>query len=233
MFAYGIDLQRVAGLGLMAWSVLHEGIARQTVLTFGQANIAVGIVLLAGSYALGIRPRLGTLVSMVLIGLFTDAILAWNLIPGAAGQDMAAGAAAPARDAATAASAGASGGASWLRAYGYLILGITVMGLGTGWYISADLGAGPRDSLMLGLVRRTGWQVGTVRSAMEASALLVGWLLGGSVGVGTVIGTLSIGWLIQAALHLFRHLSRRPALSLFVRPPAWPRQEIRRAHSNV
>lgn len=201
VLAYGIDLTRLARLGLSPWDVLHEGIALNTPLSFGVASILVGVILVILSAFMGIRPRLGTVINMVVVGLMIDAILAWNLVP----------------------LPGAVSGALGLPAggvrFGYLIGGSMVLGLGSAWYVTANLGAGPRDSLMLGLSRLTGWQVGIVRTLLEGTALLVGWAIGGPVGIGTVISALLIGWAIQGALMVFGKLAQVPAFSGVIELP--------------
>lgn len=209
LLSYGIDLQRAADLGLMPWSVLHEGISLQTFLTFGQANILVGLVLICIGLVLGVKPSLGTIVTMTATGLFLDLILQWHLIP------------IPSR------SLGSTGVEPWR--YLYMILGVVVMGFGTAWYVSANLGAGPRDGLMIGIARLTRWPVGPVRSGMEAMALLTGWLLGGPVGIGTVCGVLGLGWTIQFSLIFFRWLQRAPVLGRILSPPVLDRPAVKGA----
>lgn len=201
VLAYGVDLTRLALLGLSPWDVLHEGIALNTPLSFGVASILVGIVLIILSSFMGIRPRVGTVINMVVVGLMIDAILMWNLIPLPAAVSMALGLP-----------------HNGIR-YGYLIIGSIVLGIGSAWYVTANLGAGPRDSLMLGLSRITGWQVGIVRTLLEGTALLVGWLIGGPVGIGTVISALIIGWAIQGALAVFGKLAQVPLFSGIIELP--------------
>ncbi|HYW05983.1 MAG TPA: hypothetical protein VE913_03445, partial [Longimicrobium sp.] len=128
------------------------------------ASILTGVAIVALSLVIGIRPGVGTVANMVLIGWFIDLLRPW--IPVAPGT-------------------------AW--AYAYFIVGIAVCGLSTGIYIAAGLGKGPRDGLMLGLAARSGWPVRRVRTLIELSALGVGWWLGGSVGVGTVLFALGIG----------------------------------------
>ncbi|HLS89133.1 MAG TPA: hypothetical protein VK008_05860 [Sphingobacteriaceae bacterium] len=201
VLAYGVDLTRLARLGLSPWDVLHEGIALNTPLSFGVASIFVGVVLVILSAFMGIRPRIGTVINMVVVGLMIDAILLWNLIPMPAAVSHALG-------------VSPTG-----TRYGYLVGGSIVLGIGSAWYVTANLGAGPRDSLMLGLSRLTGWQVGIVRTMLEGTALLLGWLIGGPVGVGTIISALIIGWAIQGALAVFGRLALVPLFSGIIELP--------------
>lgn len=201
VLSYGIDITRLAHLGLSPWDVLHEGIALISPISFGVATIVVGIVLIVAAHFLGIRPRFGTIVNMVIIGIMIDVILVWNLIPLPDTVSRALGLP-----------------FTGVR-YGYVIIGAVVLGIGTAWYVTANLGAGPRDSLMLGLAHRSGWQVGTVRTLMEGTALLAGWAIGGPVGVGTIISALLMGWTIQGALAVFRRLAQVPLLSGLIELP--------------
>ncbi|MEX2356666.1 MAG: hypothetical protein WD535_06510 [Thermaerobacterales bacterium] len=202
ILAYGINLTRAAQLGLAPWSVLHEGLALRTPITFGTATILVGLVVIGLAAALGIRPRLGTLLNMTVIGLFTDMIFVWGLLPAPGALNIA-----------------LPVPLVWIQA-GYLLAGTMVMGLGIGWYVTANFGAGPRDAFMLGMVRKTGWQVGTIRTLMEGTVLAGGWLIGGPVGAGTVIGMVTVGWTIQASLALFRRLATVKFLSAVIQIPA-------------
>lgn len=201
VLSYGVDLTRLAELGLAPWDVLHEGMARLTPISFGVASIVVGVVLVTLAALLRIRPRLGTAVNMVIVGLFIDAILAWNLIP---------------HPAVVSASLGLP---LLLTRYIYLIFGSIVVGFGSAWYVTANLGAGPRDSLMLGLTRLTGWSVGLVRTIMEGTALLLGWAIGGPAGMGTVVSALIIGWAIQGSLVFFQRLGQVPFLHGIIELP--------------
>src|SRR5690606_12126191 len=123
VLAYGVDLTRLARLGLSPWDVLHEGIALNTPLSFGVASIFVGVVLVILSAFMGIRPRIGTVINMVVVGLMIDAILLWNLIPMPAAVSHALG-------------VSPTG-----TRYGYLVGGSIVLGIGSAWYFTANLGA--------------------------------------------------------------------------------------------
>ncbi|MGS2615259.1 membrane protein YczE [Micromonospora sp. LZ34] len=174
---YGISMALMirSGLGLNPWDVFHQGLARGTGLSFGTVTIAVGALVLLLWIPLRQRPGIGTVSNVVVIGLVVDATLA--VLP--------------------------AGGPLAVRIC-LLVTGIVANGAATGLYIGARLGPGPRDGLMTGLVaRRPGWSIRVVRTAIEVAVLAVGWLLGGTVGVGTVAYALAIGPLTQLFLPRF------------------------------
>ena len=163
LFGMGIALMVRADLGLAPWDVLHQGVAERTGIAIGNVTILTGAVVLLLWIPLRERPGLGTLLNVVVIGLVVDATLAVVDAPDAMWQRIA-----------------------------FLGLGIFVFGPGSGLYIGAGLGPGPRDGLMTGLARR-GRSVRVVRTGIELSALAVGAALGGSVGIGTVLFALAVG----------------------------------------
>jgi uncharacterized protein len=169
-------------LGLWPWDVLHQGIARHTPLSFGTANVAVGVVVLAAAWALGGRPGVGTLANAVLVGLFIVLLTSVDAVT-------------------------ALGDASLPARIGLLAAGIALAGPATALYIGADLGAGPRDTLMLVGRIRSGQRIGLVRFAIEAGVLLLGIALGGTFGVGTVAFALFVGPVVEASFWL---LARTP-----------------------
>ena len=179
LFAAGVVLGLRAGLGVAPWDVLHDGIRRVSPLSFGTATILVGVVLVAVALAAGIRPGPGTLANMLAIGVFADAMLATGIAGDLDARPP------PLRLLAVAG-------------------GVGLVALGTALYIGAGLGSGPRDSLMLALSARTRLRVGVVRALIEGSVLVVGWLLGGAAGVGTVLYAFGIGPAVELAFRLLR-----------------------------
>jgi uncharacterized membrane protein YczE len=158
-------------LGLMPWDVLHFGIARWLPLSFGGVVIATGILVLLLWIPLKQMPGLGTVANVVVIGLASDATLAVLERPEAmAGR------------------------------VGLLLGGVVLNGLATALYIGAQLGPGPRDGLMTGLARRAGWSLRLVRTSIEVTVVVVGFLLGGTAGLGTALYALTIGPAIQLFL---------------------------------
>ncbi len=184
LIAYGVSmvLMLQAQLGLMPWDVLHQGIALQGGWPMGRVAIAVGVLVLLAWIPIRQRPGLGTVSNVIVIGLVFDATL--QLI----GDSLA--------------DAGIAARIALLTA------GIVLNAFATAAYIGAHFGPGPRDGLMTGLARRTGWSLRLVRTLIEGSALLVGFVLGGTLGVGTLLYALIIGPLIQAVLPLFEKAPR-------------------------
>ncbi|MDJ0458070.1 hypothetical protein AB0284_15025 [Pseudarthrobacter phenanthrenivorans] len=173
---YGISLAMFirAGLGLDPWDVFHQGLANRTGLSIGVVVIIVSFLVLLLWIPLRQWPGFGTLCNAVLVGVFADIGLA--LIPAVsqiAGQ------------------------------FGLLAGAIVLNGIASACYIGARFGPGARDGLMTGLARRTGWSVRLSRTLIEVTVLAVGWLLGGSVGVGTVVYALAIGPLVHVLLPRF------------------------------
>ncbi|MDT4939802.1 MAG: hypothetical protein QOG80_3473, partial [Pseudonocardiales bacterium] len=166
LLIYGLAgaLQVRSTLGLDPWDVLHQGISKHIGLAIGTVVIIVGAVVLLGWIPLRQRPGIGTVCNVVLIGVSMNASL--ELLPHVSAMP-------------------------WRIAY--MVVGVALCGLATGMYIGANLGPGPRDGLMTGLARRTGRSIRLTRTALEITVLAAGWLLGGTVGIGTVLFALSIG----------------------------------------
>ncbi|HVF32878.1 MAG TPA: hypothetical protein VM933_07575 [Acidimicrobiales bacterium] len=159
-----------AGLGLGPWEVLHQGLAGRAGLTIGTVSILVAFVVLVGWIPLRQPLGIGTIANAVLIGLTTNAVLAWTESPAHVALRVVA-----------------------------LLGGILLLGFGSGLYIGAGLGPGPRDGLMTGIATRSAgrFSIRLVRTGIELAALALGWVLGGTVGVGTLLFALSIGPLVQ------------------------------------
>ncbi|KAF0194595.1 MAG: hypothetical protein FD169_1704 [Bacillota bacterium] len=175
-----IDVSIKAGLGVSSWTVFHLGIAKHTGFTQGQISQFVGLVIVGLSYFLGIKPALGTVMNMVLIGWFYDLSVVLSLIPQATNLYAAAF---------------------------YIAVSVFLTGFGGAMYMSAGLGAGPRDSLMLALTKHLNWPVGRIKTTMEVTVLVLGWILGGPVGIGTVAFSISVGPTMQRSFEFFRSLT--------------------------
>jgi uncharacterized membrane protein YczE len=173
---YGVSMGMMvrSGLGLDPWDVFHYGIAQHLPVSFGTVTIIVGVAVLLLWIPLRQWPGLGTVANVVVIGLATDATLALLDAPAAL----------PVRVV-------------------LLVGGIVLNGLAGALYIGSQFGPGPRDGLMTGLVRRTGRSFRLVRTSIEVTVLVVGWLLGGVVGLGTVLYAVLIGPVVQVFLPLF------------------------------
>nr|WP_046768530.1 membrane protein [Jiangella alkaliphila] len=171
LYGFSMALLIEAGLGLDPWDVLHQGIAERTGLTIGTVVIVVGVLVLLLWIPLRQKPGVGTIANALLIGLAADASI-W-LLP--APEPLA------------------------VRIV-FMVSGVMLNAVATAAYIGARLGPGPRDGLMTGLVRRTGRSVRLVRTSIEVVVLATGWLLGGTVGAGTVVYALSIGPLVHLLL---------------------------------
>jgi len=170
IIAAGIAMTVHADLGLAPWDVFHQGVALRTGLSFGTATMVVGAGVFVFWFPLRQRPGIGTILNVLLIGPCADLWLFLLPVPHAM---------------------------PWRIAY--LVVGATILGVGGGFYIGAGLGPGPRDGLMTGLAAR-GLPVRWVRTVLEVAATGAGWMLGGSVGAGTVLVALSIGHIIEPTL---------------------------------
>jgi uncharacterized membrane protein YczE len=192
LFAFGIVLLYESRLGLSPWDVLNQGVAKHTPLSFGTANIAIALALLLVARRLRTRIGPGTIANAILIGVFIDLLLRVDAIDSLSETSVIARGA-------------------------LLVTGIAVIGLGSALYIGAAFGAGPRDSVMLGLSQLTGVRIGAIRALIEVSVTVVGFALGGTVGIGTLAFALGIGPTVEVA---FWALSRSPiALGGDPQPP--------------
>ena len=176
LVSYGVSLGlMVRGhLGLAPWDVLHSGLIRYLPITLGQAVVAMSFVVLLAWIPLRETPGVGTVANALVVGFSADATLALLDTPNAV-----------------------------LLRIGLMVGGVLLCGLATALYIGAQLGRGPRDGLMTGLARRTGFSLRTVRTGIEVTVVLVGLLLGGTIGIGTVVYALAIGPLTQLWLPFF------------------------------
>jgi len=179
------------GLGAGPWDILHLGLSGRTGLPLGLVIQSLGAVIIALDWALGMRPNLGMVLNMLSFGPILQYLLARVPAP-----ETTAG--------------------LWLM----LAAGILVSGVGTAFYASADLGAGPRDSLMIGLTRKVRLPVAVVKNGLDLAVSLIGWRLGGPLGAGTVAVGLGVGPAVQLGFYLAGRLARLGPLDGIVRPVA-------------
>lgn len=175
LFGYGFSMAIMveAGLGLDPWDVFHQGLAERFDMSIGVASAVVGVAVLLAWIPLRNRPGVGTVANVIVIAVTVDAGMAVLPTP------------------------------TDLRIRVAMMLGaVALNAVSTVLYIGAGLGPGPRDGLMTGLVARTGLSVRLVRTSIEATVLAVGWVLGGTVGIGTLVYAFGIGPLVQLVLAL-------------------------------
>ena len=189
LFGTGLWLGLVADLGVGPWDVLTGGLSQQLGTPFGRTAIAISVVVLLVGLAAKVKVGPGTIANVVVIGAIVDLLLATGLLDDLGDQALA------------------------LRLLA-TVLGITCVATGSALYLGAHLGPGPRDGLMVAIHTRTGWAVGTCRAVLECAVLVLGVLLGGPVGVGTLLFAFGIGPAVQLA---FSVLHQTPSA-----PPAVP-----------
>jgi uncharacterized membrane protein YczE len=177
LYALGIVLTIKANIGYGPWEVFHAGLAKRTGLSLGAASIIAGVVILIIVLLCKEKFGLGTIASMVLTGVLIDAILYFNVIPTPS---------------------------NLIISIAMLVAGLFIVSLGSYFYIKSAFGVGPRDNLMVVLARKTKLPIGLCRGIVESAVTLIGWLLGGMVGIGTVISGLAIGLCVQIIFALFR-----------------------------
>ncbi len=187
LFAAGLVANLYSGLGMSPWGVLTIGIEQHMPLTIGQTSQMIGLVVLAIGWALGVAPGFGTIANMYLIGTFIDLIMARGLLPSPT---------------------------SPIEQYTMLFFSIILIGVASYLYLRVRLGAGPRDGLMMGLVKKLDRPVSTIRGALEVTVLIIGYLLGGPVGIGTVLNALLLGVSVQLAFRIGRYDRKNPHINL-------------------
>ncbi len=176
-------------LGNMPWDVLHQGIARFVPLSFGTITIATGVLVLLAWIPLRQRPGLGTVSNVLVIGIVVDVALRLLATPTHLAARVA-----------------------------FLVAGVVLNAVATACYIGARFGAGPRDGLMTGIVARSGWPTRWVRTAIEVTVVAVGFALGGTLGIGTLVYALAVGPLVHPLLPLLR-VPEAPPAALPTREP--------------
>lgn len=177
IISLGIVFMVNGALGVAPWDVFHLGVETYIPLTLGQVMQTTGFALILISYFMGVKPNLGTLLNMIFIGVFYDLIvfMGFSYSP----EDL-------------------------LMRIIFFLVGTFIYGIGTGMYISANWGPGPRDSLMVALNQKTGIRIGYVRGCIEITVLGVGFMLGGPIGIGTVVFSLSIGFIVEFGLYCMK-----------------------------
>ncbi len=177
LFIFGLALALMvkAQVGVPPWDVLGQGIAKTFGISFGQATIVVSAIVLLAWIPLKVKPGVGSVLNALFIGLFVDFWLPY--IPEFENY--------------------------WTNLLMFLF-GMATVAFATGLYISAKLGSGPRDGLMIGTHRALGWPLWLVRTIYEGTVLTIGFILGGQVREGTVIFAVCIGYLMQSAMKFFK-----------------------------
>lgn len=177
------------GLGAAPWDIFHIGLSSRTGVPLSLVIQLTGLMIITLNWRLEIRPSIGMVLNMLSVGPILTSILSLLQVP----QTLA---------------------GRWAM----LLAGILICGFGTALYISADLGPGPRDGMMVGLTRRLGLPVGLVKNGIDVIVTLLGWLLGGPLGLGTVVVALTLGPSIQFGMSLVVRIAKLPPLTGFVRP---------------
>ncbi len=174
---YGVSMALFlhSELGNMPWDVLHQGIARFVPVSFGTITIATGVLVLLAWIPLRQRPGLGTVSNVLVIGVVVDVALRVLATPTNLAVRVA-----------------------------FLAAGVVLNAVATACYIGARFGPGPRDGLMTGIVARTGWKTRWVRTSIEVAVVALGFALGGTLGIGTLVYALAVGPLVHPLLPLLR-----------------------------
>lgn len=178
LYSVGIVMTVNANLGLAPWDVFHQGLAKNIGITMGQASILVGLAFVVLDSFLGERLGWGTLGNMLFIGWFFDVLMFYHVIPVFQSK---------------------------VLSFLLMFSGMFVIGVASYFYISSALGSGPRDGLMVALTKRTNRSVRFIRNCIELGALIIGFFMGGYVGIGTVVMAVTAGYFVQFAFKLFRY----------------------------
>ena len=177
LYSLGIVLTINANLGLAPWDVFHQGISKMTGITMGQASIGTGLLIVILDFAFGERVGWGTVCNMYFIGYFMDILMINNVIPVFD---------------------------HIILQLIMIILGMFTIALATFCYIGAGFGSGPRDGLMVALTKKTNKSVRFIRNSIEISVLAVGYLMGGFLGIGTLITAIAMGYFVQFVFKIFK-----------------------------
>lgn len=200
LFAVGIILMIQANVGYAPWDVFHVGLAKALGITIGMASISTGFVIILLCLFLGETLGLGTILNMFFVGFFVDIINHLNLIPQAS---------------------------SVFMGYVMMLIALIIMSFASYFYISGGFGAGPRDSLMVSLSRKSGKSIGLCRIFLEFVATVLGYFLGGLVGLGTLAFVILIGVFVEVVFRMLKfdprtvhHETLRESLAHFVKKPS-------------
>lgn len=175
--ALGVVMMLQANIGLEPWSVFHQGLERTAGISFGMASSLTGFLAILAAVLLGESFGIGTIINIVLCGVLIDVLNAAALIPPMS---------------------------SILPSVLMLFAGMVVLAVGTWLYMASELGSGPRDALTVALARKTRRSVGPCRVVMDCTVTAIGFLMGGKVGIGTVIAAVFVGWIIDLTFRLVR-----------------------------
>lgn len=176
LFGVGTVFTISTNLGFSPWQVFHKGLSNVTGLTLGQASISVGLIIIIINAIFKENMGIGTILDMIIVGVVVDVVSAMNIIPFVNG----------------------------LWGIGMIVIGLFIISMGSYLYLSSCFGAGPRDGLMVTLTKLTRLPVGLIRGGIELTAVLIGWLMGGPVGIGTIVSVLAIGSCIQLVFSIMK-----------------------------
>lgn len=179
-YGFGLALILEAEIGLPPWDVFAKGISIQLGTTYGVASVIVSALVLIAWIPLKVKPGIGSILNAILIGLWSDVFI--PIIPNLA---------------------------TYAIQIAAFLIGMMVVAIATGLYITSYLGSGPRDGLMIGTQKLLGWPLWQIRTMYEALVLVIGWLMGGQVREGTLIFAVCIGVLMQMGLRLFNYDERK------------------------
>jgi len=177
LYALGVVVTIKANIGYAPWDAFHAGLSQKLGFSFGTASILVGIFVGALVMVLGEKIGLGSILNMVLIGIYIDIIMFTGILPLSQ---------------------------NYVTGIIMLLVGLFIIAIGSYFYIKSAFGAGPRDSLMVVLNRKTRIPVGVCRIMVELTVTIAGWALGGMVGIGTVISAVAIGFFVQLVFAVLR-----------------------------
>ena len=166
-----------SNLGLSPWDVFHQGISKLTGITIGEASIIVSVILVIIGWMLGQKIGVGTILNMIVIGKLIDVIMELNIIPTATNV---------------------------ISGIIMMIISMLVMGFGCYLYIGCSLGCGPRDGVMMGLSKKVNKPIKYIRASIEITVLILGYILGGDLGFGTLISAIGLGYSMQSMFKLLK-----------------------------